>query len=63
MENSQISNTSLGIMKTKFTCLKEQQCSLNMQIRSAMQLHNSQVQAELEKKLEEITKQLEHISC
>ena len=61
MENSQISNTALKIRKTKFTCLKDQQCSLNMQIRLAMQLHNSQVQAELEKKLEEVTKQLEHI--
>ncbi|NBI60618.1 hypothetical protein D3Z53_21855 [Lachnospiraceae bacterium] len=61
MENSQISNSSSGIRKTKFTCLKDQQCSLNMQIRLAMQLHNNQVQEELEKKLEEVTKQLEHI--
>lgn len=61
MENSQISNASSGIRKTKFTCLKDQQCSLNMQIRLAMQLHNNQVQEELEKKLEEVTKQLEHI--
>lgn len=61
MENSQISNSSSGIRKTKFTCLKDQQCSLNMQIRLAMQLHNNQVQEELKKKLEEVTKQLEHI--
>lgn len=61
MENSQISNSSSGIRKTKFTCLKDQQCSLNMQIRLEMQLHNNQVQEELEKKLEEVTKQLEHI--
>ena len=61
MENSQISNSSSGIRKTKFTCLKDQQCSLNMQIRLAMQLHNNQVQAELEKKLEEVTEQLKHI--
>jgi hypothetical protein len=61
MENSQISNASSGIRKTKFTCLKDQQCSLNMQIRLAMQLHNNQVQAELEKKLEEVTEQLKHI--
>ena len=61
MENSQISNSSSGIRKTKFTCLKDQQCSLNMQIRLAMQLHNNQVQEELEQKLEEVTKQLEHI--
>lgn len=61
MENNQMSNSSSGIRKTKFTCLKDQQCSLNMQIRLAMQLHNNQVQEELEKKLEEVTKQLEHI--
>lgn len=61
MDNNQTSNASLGIRKTKFTCLKDQQCSLNMQIRLAMQLHNRQVQAELEKKLEEVTKQLEHM--
>ena len=46
MENSQISNASSGIRKTKFTCLKDQQCSLK---------------AELEKKLEEVTEQLKHI--
>ena len=61
MDNSQISNPSTGIRKTRFTCLKDQQCSLNMQIRLAMQLHNSQAQAELEKKLKEVSKQLEHI--
>ena len=61
MENNQMSNSSSGIRKTKFTCLKDQQCTPNMQIRLAMQLHNTQVQAELEKKLEEVTKQLEHI--
>lgn len=61
MEDNQISNSSSGIRKTKFTCLKEQQCTLNMQIRLAMQLHNRQVQEELEKKLEDVTKQLDCI--
>lgn len=61
MDNNQISSPSSGIRKTKFTCLKDQQCSLNMQIRLAMQLHNRQVQEELEKKLEEVTKQLEYM--
>ncbi len=61
MENIQTTDPSSGIRKTKFTCLKEQQCALNMQIRLAMQLHNRQVQEELEKKLEDITKQLEYI--
>lgn len=63
MDNTQISGSSTGIRKTKFTCLKDQQCLLNMQIRLAMQLHNKQAQEELEKKLEEVTKQIEHSSC
>ncbi len=61
MENNQTANSSSGIRKTKFTCLKNQQCALNMQIRLAMQLHNKQVQEELEKKLEDVTKQLDCI--
>lgn len=61
MDNNQIMNPSSEIRKTQFTYLKDQQCSLNMQIRLAMQLHNRQVQEELEKKLEEVSKQLEHI--
>ena len=61
MENNQTANSSSGIRKTKFTCLKDQQCALNMQIRLAMQLHNKQVQEELENKLEDVTKQLDCI--
>ncbi len=61
MEDNQITSPSLGIRKTKFTCLKDQQCALNMQIRLAMQLHNRQAQEKLEKKLEDVTKQLECI--
>lgn len=59
MENNQVTNPSPEIRKTKFTCLKDQQCALNMQIRLAMQLHNRQVQEELEKELEDVMKQLE----
>ncbi len=58
MENNQITNPSSGIRKTQFTCLKDQQCALNMQIRLAMQLHNRQVQEELEEKLKNVTEQL-----
>ena len=61
MENNQTANPSPGIRKTKFTCSKDQQYALNMQIRLAMQLHNKQVQEELEKKLEDVTKQLDCI--
>ncbi len=61
MENYELTSPSSGIRKTKFTCLKDQQRSLNMQIRLAMQLHDRTVQDELERKLEEVTDQLEHI--
>ena len=61
IENNQIEPLSLDIRKTKFTMLKEQQCSLNMQIRLAMQLHDMQAQSELEKKLKKITEQINHI--
>ncbi len=54
------SDTSSDIRKTKFTMLKEQQCSLNMQIRLAMQLHDIQAQVDLEKKLKEVTEQIDH---
>ena len=61
IENNQIEPLSLDIRKTKFTMLKDQQCSLNMQIRLAMQLHDMQTQADLEKRLREVLEQLNHI--
>ena len=61
MENNQMENHSLDIRKTKFTMLKEQQCSLNMRIRLAMQLHDAQAQAELEVRLKEVMEQIHHI--
>ncbi len=61
MGNDQIASPSLDIRKTKFTMLKDQQCSLNMQIRLAMQLHDTQTQADLEKRLREVLEQLNHI--
>ena len=57
MGNDQIASPSLDIRKTKFTMLKDQQCSLNMQIRLAMQLHDMQTQADLEKRLKEVLEQ------
>lgn len=60
MGKNPMKNPSLDIRKTEFTMLKEQQCSLNMQIRLAMQLHDTQSQTALEKKLNEITKQLNY---
>ncbi len=53
------SDTSSDIRKTKFTMLKDQQCSLNMQIRLAMQMHDIQAQVDLEKKLKEVTEQID----
>ena len=61
IENNQIEPLSLDIRKTKFTLLKDQQCSLNMQIRLAMQLHDMQAQADLEKELKEVTEQISHM--
>lgn len=61
MGNDQIASPSLDIRKTKFTMLKDQQCSLNMQIRLAMQLHDMQTKADLEKRLREVLEQLNHI--
>ena len=42
MGNQHTSESSSDVRKTRFTILKEQQCSLNMQIRLAMELHNAQ---------------------
>ncbi|NBI58944.1 hypothetical protein D3Z53_12935 [Lachnospiraceae bacterium] len=61
IENNQIEPLSLDIRKTKFTLLKDQQCSLNMQIRLAMQLHDMQTQADLEKELKVVTEQISHM--
>lgn len=61
IENNQIEPLSLDIRKTKFTMLKEQQCTLNMRIRLAMQLHDTQTQADLEVKLKEVLEQINHI--
>ena len=48
MGNNQQANLAADIRKTKFTALKDQQCSLNMQIRLAMQLHDKKAQEDLE---------------
>ena len=61
MGNEQTASPSLDIRKTKFTMLKEQQCTLNMRIRLAMQLHDTQTQADLEVKLKEVLEQINHI--
>uniref|UniRef100_UPI00256FBFCC hypothetical protein n=2 Tax=Sporofaciens musculi TaxID=2681861 RepID=UPI00256FBFCC len=61
MDSNQMGNSSLDIRKTKFTMLKEQQCTLNMRIRLAMQLHDTQTQADLEVKLKEVLEQINHI--
>lgn len=61
MEKKRTKKTSSDIRKTRFTLLKNQQCSLNMQIRLAMELHDIKVQEELEKQLKEVTEQIENI--
>ena len=61
MENNQMENHSLDIRKTKFTMLKEQQCSLNMRIRLAMQIHDMKAQEDLEKELKEVMEEISHM--
>lgn len=61
MENNYMEPLPLDIRRTEFTVLKNQQCSLNMQIRLAMQLHDAQAQTDLEKKLRDVTEQINHM--
>lgn len=58
MQSSQKKDDMHGIRKTKFTMLKDEQYSLNMQMRLAMQLHDEQAQTDLEKELKEVTDQI-----
>ena len=55
MGNQHTSDSFSEIRKTKFNFLKEQQCSLTMQ------LHDVQTQADLDEKLREVTDQIDHI--
>jgi hypothetical protein len=52
---------SLDIRKTKFTALKDRQCSLNMRIRLAMQIHDMKAQEDLEKELKEVMEEISHM--
>lgn len=61
MESNRETKPLQDIRRTEFTLLKEQQCSLNMQIRLAMQLHDTQAQADLEKKLTKVTEQINRL--
>ena len=61
MKSNHTANPTGDVRKTKFTVLKDQQCPLNMQVRLAMQLHDTQTQADLEKELKEVTEQIAHI--
>lgn len=62
MEENNILENSPHTMTTKFTNLKQQQYALNMQIRLAMQIHDAQAQADLEKEMEKLTEQIKYIS-
>lgn len=60
MSRNHESVTSSDNRQTVFGGLKQQQISLNMQIRLAMQLHDTNTQKKLEKEMVEIT---ERINC
>ena len=55
MENNRMEPHSLDIRKTKFTALKDRQCSLNMQI------HDMKAQEDLEKELKEVMEEISHM--
>ena len=61
MTNNQMVNSLTDIRKTKFTVLKYQKRSINMQVSMSMQRHDTQMQADLEEKLKEITEQIDDI--
>ncbi|MCI9340152.1 MAG: hypothetical protein HFG94_05740 [Dorea sp.] len=61
MENNRMEPHSLDIRKTKFTALKDRQCSLNMRIRLAMQIHDMKAQEDLEKELKEVMEEINHM--
>lgn len=48
--------TDLG--KTHYNNLRQQQCALNMQIRLAMQMYDTDMRVRLEKELEEVNRQM-----
>lgn len=62
MENNNIFDPASNTMSTRFTRLKQRQCALNMQIRLAMQIHDAQAQADLEKEMEKINEQIRCVS-
>lgn len=62
MDNYNTLENPSNTMTTVFMNLKQQQYALNMQIRLAMQIHDAQAQADLEKEMEEITEKIKHFS-
>lgn len=62
MENYNTFENPSNTMTTVFMNLKQQQYALNMQIRLAMQIHDAQAQADLEKELEKITERIKRFS-
>lgn len=62
MEKNGILGASPNEISTKFTALKQQQYALNMQIRLAMQIHDTQAQENLEKEMERVTEQIKYVS-
>lgn len=61
MNSAHAANVPSDIRKTRYTLLKEQQRSLNMRIRLAMQIHDVQTQEKLEKELKEISEEINRI--
>lgn len=49
---------AVDLRKTHYNNLKQQQCALNMQIRLAMQMYDTDMRVRLEKELEEVNRQM-----
>ena len=61
MESKNISNMVVDIRKTHYSNLKQQQCTLNMQIRLAMQTYDVDMKKKKKKELEEINEEIRYL--
>lgn len=61
MDNKKIYKAVTDIKRTDYSNLKQQQCTLNMWIRLAMQTYDKDMKARLEKELEEINEKIKYL--
>ncbi len=61
MDNKKIYKAVTDIKRTDYSNLKQQQCTLNMRTRLAMQTYYKDMKARLEKELEEINEKIKYL--